>query len=263
MDSLRLCCRRYHIKKRSMIYKERFYRSFADTARWKSFRVKVETTDLLIRVSADAHVDELTSEALEIAGRLRDGIRRHIEIQPSFLYSFSPVETLSDVPVVVDMMYKASEKANVGPIAAVAGAIAECVGLGLLKKSDEVIVENGGDIWLCVTRPMIVSVFAGMSSLSNKAHLNIKPDDMPLGICTSSGRVGHSFSFGKADAVTIISKDAALADAVATATGNIVKTGEDIVGALEFALSINGVKGALAICQDKIGILGDVELTGV
>jgi len=146
-------------------------------------------------------------------------------------------------------------------MAAVAGAIAEYVGRELLEYSPEVIAENGGDIFIRSLSPRTVRIYAGKSSLSNKIALEISPEDTPLGICTSSGTVGHSLSYGKADAVVIISPSASLADAVATATGNLVKTETDIQVGLEFSKKIPGVKGTLIIINDKIGVHGDLKLS--
>ena len=125
--------------------------------------------------------------------------------------------------------------------------------MDLLKYSNEVIVENGGDIYLKTKEHRKIGVFAGKSPFSEKICLEIAPEDTPLGVCTSSGTVGHSLSLGKADAAVILADDAFLADAVATATGNRVKTWEDIDAAIEFASGIEGVKGVLIIIGDKMG----------
>jgi ApbE superfamily uncharacterized protein (UPF0280 family) len=146
-------------------------------------------------------------------------------------------------------------------MAAVAGAISEMTANELLKYSGEVIVENGGDIFLSTKTTRTVGIYAGNSPLSNKLTIEIEPGKSPLGICTSSGTVGHSLSFGKADAAVIISKDTFLADAAATAVGNRVRTPDDIENALAFAASIQGVVGALIIIGDKLGVWGDIKLS--
>jgi ApbE superfamily uncharacterized protein (UPF0280 family) len=236
-------------------YGERIYRDFSDTSRWKSFRVRVETTDLLIRAC-----DDYSGPVAETVARLRDDIRKHIDIQPDFLTSFNPVARISGAPEVVELMYEASEKAGVGPMAAVAGAIARLVGTGPLSESNEAIVENGGDIWLRLITPACVSIFAGNSPFSGKAGLMIYPDKTPLGVCTSSGRVGPSFSYGIADAVTILSPCAALADAAATGAGNIVKSENDIHSALEYTAGIDGITGTVIIIGDRLAVRGDIEM---
>jgi ApbE superfamily uncharacterized protein (UPF0280 family) len=148
-------------------------------------------------------------------------------------------------------------------MAAVAGAMAESVSKDLLKLSKEVIVENGGDIYLATSRERTIGIFAGDSPLSLKIGIVIGPEDSPLGVCTSSGTVGPSLSFGKADAVCILSKSAALADAAATAVGNIVKEKKDIESGLERGKEIEGVLGILIIVGEKMGVWGNVKLVRI
>ncbi|RLC36168.1 MAG: UPF0280 family protein, partial [Candidatus Nealsonbacteria bacterium] len=148
---------------------------------------------------------------------------------------------------------------GVGPMAAVAGAIAEFVGKELSNYSSEVIVENGGDIFIKSDKIRKVSIFAGESPLSQKIIFEIKAQKNYIGICTSSGTVGPSLSFGKADAVTIISDSVSLADAAATAVGNIIKTKEDIDRGLSYAQKIQRVKGVVIIKDDKMGLWGDIN----
>jgi ApbE superfamily uncharacterized protein (UPF0280 family) len=163
-------------------------------------------------------------------------------------------------PDIVKEMIKAGSASGVGPMAAVAGAIAEAVGKELMTYSPEVIVENGGDIFLKIMQKRTVGIFAGNSPLTGKLGIEIEAEDTPLGICTSSGTVGHSLSYGKADAVVILSTSTALADAAATAIGNIVKDDADINKAIEFGRTINGLKGLVIIKDDKTGAWGEVKL---
>jgi hypothetical protein len=145
-------------------------------------------------------------------------------------------------------------------MAAVAGAIAEFVGKELLEASPEVIVENGGDIFLQSQKDRTIGIYAGQSPLTGRAGLDIKGKDTPLGVCTSSGTVGPSLSLGKADAVIALSKSTALADAAATAIGNIIKNADDIPRGIERAISIKGLSGVIIIKDDKIGFWGKVEI---
>ena len=163
-------------------------------------------------------------------------------------------------PDIIKEMIRASKLAGVGPMASVAGAVAEFVGKELLSHTKQVIVENGGDLFIASSIERTVAIFAGDSVLTNKLSIKVKPQDTPLGICASSGTIGHSLSFGKADACVIISKSTSLADAVATAVCNRVKKKDDIKPALEFATSISGVQGALIIFNKDFGALGDIEL---
>ena len=145
-------------------------------------------------------------------------------------------------------------------MAAVAGAFAEFVGRELLRISPEVIVENGGDIFLKTGKTRLVGVYAGESPYTGKIALKVEPADTPLGICTSSGTVGHSLSFGKADAVIVLSPSTSLADAAATAIGNIVQTADDVQKALDFARGVAGLLGVAVIINDKMGVWGKINL---
>jgi len=237
-----------------MTHQERFYRNFSNTERWKSYRVKVESTDLYIKTKKN-----LSLQAKNIVEELRAEIKKHIKKQKSFLTSLEPVKRLEKSFPLIDKMYSASEAANVGPMAAVAGAIAQAVGEKLLKEASEVIIENGGDIFLHIVEPAVITIFAGDSPFSGKIALKIDPCQTPLGVCTSSGSVGDSLSFGRADAVTIISRDTATADAVATGTANLIKSDKNFHNAMEYAMDIKNVSGVIIIYQDKIAAKGDIQ----
>lgn len=237
------------------MYEERFYRSMFSGINLTFFDVCVLQTDLRIGASRN-----LYNEAFELIKKYREQIEEYIKLEPLFLESLEPVKARIDAPVIIKRMYNAAEKAGVGPMAAVAGAVSEMVGCDLLKYSNEIIVENGGDIFIKSNTVRKVGIYAGKSPLNEKIALEILPQRTPIGICTSSGTVGHSLSFGKADAAIIISTDTFLADAVATATGNIIKTPSDINKAIDFASGINGVEGVVVIIGDKIGAWGDVKL---
>ena len=141
-----------------------------------------------------------------------------------------------------------------------AGAIAESVGTSLRAFSRNVIVENGGDVFLSTERETTVGLFAGKSPLSMRLGLRISPEQTPCGLCTSSGQVGPSLSFGQADAVTVWASSTALADAAATALANRVVAPEDIEPTLDVARSTEGLKGALVVLRDRIGVWGPIEL---
>jgi len=203
---------------------------------------------------------DLTKLAEEIIYRVRGPLEGYIARNPEFLRSLTPLPYDKLAPPVVREMLAAAETCGTGPMAAVAGAIAEQVGLALLRKSGEVVVENGGDCFIKVNSAVQISIFAGRSKLSNTLALKIYPEKTPLGVCTSSGTVGHSLSFGVADAVTVISASAALADAAATMTCNRVKSENDIRKAIAFSQKIEGVLGVVVIVGEQIGAWGDVEL---
>jgi len=202
----------------------------------------------------------LKKEALGSIHKHREEIEDYIKIDPAFKSSLRPIEAKKSAPLIVEKMIGAGKAAGVGPMAAVAGAVAEFVGRDLLSFSKEIIVENGGDIFIKSSRDRRFGIFAGESPLTGKLTFEIMAVDTPLGVCTSSGSVGHSLSFGRADAACVISKDTLLADAVATQTGNLVKSEEDIEKAISYARSIPEVKGVIVVVGNKLGTWGSVKL---
>jgi ApbE superfamily uncharacterized protein (UPF0280 family) len=242
-------------KMKNYRYEPRTYRNQIHGKDLVSFGVTIKETDLYIRAQKN-----LRSKAERLVEKYRGILEKYIERNPDFLTTLEPFSPKDSSPMIVKEMAGAATEAGVGPMAAVAGAIAEYVGRELLDYSPEVIVENGGDIFMKSLSERTVSIYAGKSPLSNKLALELLPEDMPLGICTSSGTVGHSLSFGNADAVVVVSRSASLADAVATATANIIKSEADIQAGLEFSEKILGVKGTLIIINDKMGVHGDIKL---
>ena len=202
----------------------------------------------------------LESYARELVLTHRGYLENYIELHPDFLKTLAPWRLDGLAPAIVRNMSQAGEKAGVGPMAAVAGALSEIVGNGLLENADEVIVENGGDTFFKTEIPVIVGIYAGKSPLSMNIGLRVDSCNHPVALCTSSGTVGHSLSFGKADAVCVMSDSCALADAVATAVGNRVRSSGDISAAIHFGKSIQGITGLVVIIGKDMGLWGDVEV---
>ncbi len=239
------------------MYEPRTYRSLVKTGDLVSFEVIEAETDLLICADRD-----LAPKVKELVKKARIDLTKYILKHPNFEKSFVPLPSDIGAPKIVAEMLRCSKKTGVGPMAAVAGAVAEYVGKRLLKYSKQVIVENGGDIYIKSSIPRRVSVLAGGSPFSGRIALEIGPEDTPIGICTSSGTVGHSLSFGSADAVAVCARSAALADAAATAIGNAVKTGKDLEKGLLAAKKIRGLHGVLIVKDDKIGVWGKIKICG-
>ncbi len=238
------------------MYQPRFYRNWSKNSDLTSFESKARETDLFICASKN-----LKKEALESILRHRASVEKYIEKNPVFLTTLKPLRVEKSAPEIVRKMADASAKVGVGPMASVAGAIAEFVGKDLLNYSSEIIIENGGDIFIKCSKKKTVEIFAGFSSpFTKKIGLEISPEETPLGVCTSSGRVGHSLNFGSSDAVTVVSKSAALADASATAISNIIKSKRDIEKAIHFAQKIDGLKGVIAMKDEKMGVFGNINL---
>lgn len=229
---------------------DRTYRQLVHSSLTVS-HITVLETDL--NVYAQCPLAEQAREAvIEQRGYLENYIRRH----PEFVNTLHPWPEDALAPTIVRSMITAGRKASVGPMAAVAGTVAELVGKSLLDFSNEVIVENGGDVFMRVSVPLKVAVFAGKSPLSLKIGLNIEACQEFQAVCTSSGTVGHSLSMGSADAVSVLSSSCALADAAATAIGNRVRSARDIEAAIQWGRTIPGVEGILIIIGKQMGAWG-------
>jgi len=223
-----------------------------------AFRVVVKETDLWIQ--ARQNFKDMVKDFIL---KERGYIEAYIESHPEFRQVLRPWQLQAPVPTILREMTQAGIAAGVGPMAAVAGAIAARVGNRLLDHpggSDEVIVENGGDVFLKTRRPVTIGIFAGKSPLSMQIGLTIDSRQRPVAVCTSSGTVGHSISFGNADAVTVVSGSAALADAAATSIGNRVRTPADIYRGIEFGKTIPDVEGLLIIKDDKMALWGALQV---
>lgn len=237
------------------MYQPRTYRHWIKSQDLVAFNVVVKETDLYIRAAID-----LKRKALKLVLKYRDTLERYIEHHPLFLTTLKPIPIDEDAPIIIKSMAEAADKVGVGPMAAVAGAIAEFVGKELLDFSPEVIVENGGDIFLKSLKTRLVGIYAGDSPLTGKIGFEIEAQDTPIGISTSSGTVGHSLSFGKADAVVTICRSSPLADAAATAIGNLIMSPRDIERGIEFAKGIDDLHGIIIIKDDQMGVWGNIKL---
>jgi ApbE superfamily uncharacterized protein (UPF0280 family) len=238
-----------------MIHEERTYRSLINKDNLTSYNVKIAESDLFI--SSDTN---LADSSLKSLIKHRNFLESYIKNHPTFRTSLLPLPEDDLAPPIIRDMLSKSKICGVGPMASVAGAVSEFVGYDLLDQTENLIIENGGDIFLKTKNKLTVSIYAGESALSYKVNILVKPEDSPLGICTSSATVGASLSFGKADAVCVISKSATLADAAASAIGNRVKCNKDIKPALDYGIKIPGVKGIIIICGNDMGAIGEVEL---
>jgi len=238
---------------------KRSYRSRVNSPELFKVRVAVKETDLLILT--DKPVDK--GFVLARVNFYRDKIEEYINYKDRrFLVALKPVAVESTSHRIIKEMAGQSAKVNVGPMASVAGAIAQFLGRDLLAKGfRDVIIENGGDIFMKNTRPVRVGLYAGKNKRLNKINLKIQPEQSPLGICTSSATIGHSVSFGNADNVVIIASSAVLADALATAVCNMVKSADDIKCAVAFGSSVKGARGIIIIFGNILATWGEVEFS--
>jgi len=230
--------------------------------RWRSFRSAHRETDLWIAVDTTHYRDDIDRFTLERIRFYRSVMEKHIEKYPEFGTSLVPVAAPAGVHPILRDMYEATQAAGTGPMSAVAGAVAEYISRDIIEKykAEEVIVENGGDIFMKLTSTATISVYAGDSPLSEKIALQIRPEETPLSVCCSSGTIGHSLSFGIADACMIACRSGALADAFATAFCNEVKSREMVHEVTENALHKPEIVSVVIIAGDKVGLGGGIEI---
>lgn len=245
------------IQKSPLSYINRDYRNRIDAEGLVSTFVRVSQTDL--QILADLDIKEAATHRVI---QYRQQLENYISRNPLFLTALEPQPRDRLAPPIIKEMLAAAEKAGVGPMAAVAGAISGFVGRDLLADEgcSEIIVENGGDIYLKRSRDSCVNIYAGTSVLSNRIGIKIARERMPLGICTSSGTIGHSLSLGQADSVTVLAPDISLADAAATRIGNEIRRVGDLEKGLNLGKSIPGLTGIVIVMEENLGAWGDIEI---
>ncbi|MCG6905274.1 MAG: UPF0280 family protein [Desulfobacteraceae bacterium] len=223
--------------------------------RLPAFRVVVEQTDLWIQ--ADQPLMAVARESvLHHRHQLEGFIRRF----PGFASSMEPWPLEGPAPPIVRRMCAAASRARVGPMAAVAGAVAAAVGEDLLGQCNEVVVENGGDVFIKNRERISIAIYAGGSPLSMRVGLQFAAAADPFGVCTSSGTVGHSRSLGAADAVCVVAPCCALADAAATAIGNHVRRAGDIPAGIDLGMAMGGLDGIVIIVGERMGVWGKLQV---
>ena len=237
-------------------YNKRTYRLIEQSGLVSSYISMVETD---LHILAPVNVED---EALQLVAKVRRQIEKYIQKHEHFADSLVPLPIDGEAPDVVQQMLAAGQAAGVGPMAAVAGIVAEAVGQGLMKSGiEDLIVENGGDIFINRKQESKVAIYAGSSPLSNKVGILLSREAMPCGVCCSSGSIGHSLSLGRADAVVVTARSTALADAAATRIGNEVDgEGASIEKALQVAHDIKGISGVVVVQGNQFGAWGDIEL---
>ena len=238
------------------MYQERTYRSLITADDLFASRVCAGESDLFILANQDV-TDPGRGFLLEV----RNDLESYIGRDPIFLTSRVAHRPLHNAPWIVNRMAEVSSYYNIGPMAAVAGAVADCVGQQLVKSQTDVIIENGGDIFVHTRKPIVFTLYAGENSpFSGKLKFKPTLSDGSFGVCTSSGTVGHSYSQGRADAVCVVSQTAGQADAAATAMGNKVKHKKDIDRVIQEASNNRNIFGIIVALEDKLGIWGEVEI---
>lgn len=238
----------------------RHYRSNVDPARGETaFRVVIEQTDLHIVARRD-----LTQEVAAHVRRVRGELKAYITLHPEFGPSLVPLDTDAGASDLVRRMAEAGRACGVGPMAAVAGAIAQSVCERFRDVSPDILVENGGDIYMCSTRERVVGLLSDPKA-AMRLGLRLGPADFPLSLCSSSGKIGHSLSFGQADLVAVRAADGALADAAATALANILRNKGDLTRLTQRAEELAGVgiQGVFARLGEDMALWGDMDIVAL
>ena len=239
---------------------ERAYRSLIRPVTGEvGFPVVIEETDL--RITARRN---LTQEVAQFVGDIRGSLKNYILLHPEFVSALVPLPLDPTAPALVQAMLQAGQDCQVGPMAAVAGAIAQAVADRFVSVSPDILVENGGDLYLHSTRERIVALLAKPIQGARLA-LKLSPKDFPTALCGSSATIGHSLSFGRADLVTVRARSGALADAAATTLGNLARSGDHLPQVLERAKELTrvGLLGVFAQVDEKIGLWGEMELAAL
>lgn len=244
------------------MYQPRTYRKQFNTDRFIPFIVNHRETDLWIGVDQDSYRPEMKNFVFKKISGLWKKFERYFETTPDFKNSLEPFPVSDKDQNEIKDLSKAGEYAGIGPMSAIAGLFAREAAYELINNFpvNELVIENGGDIYFLLKEKLMLSVYAGDSPLSEKIAVHVPPEQTPLGICTSAGTVGHSKSFGKADAVMVACKNILNADALATALGNKVKTKQHVEEVLKFSEKYYDILSLVIICEDKLGIRGNFEV---
>ncbi|NCC63126.1 MAG: UPF0280 family protein [Spirochaetia bacterium] len=243
------------------MFQNRTYRYSMGSCRFSSFSLAIAESDVWIGFQGDAECDAIRKETASFIRRLRSQILAYED--KAFLSSLVPLSPKKDVSEFLRGMFDAGKKAQVGPMASVAGSVAQEVGRHLKQvfSLSEIVVENGGDLYIDVLKPLSVKLFAPTSRFSGNISLIVDPQFCPLGLCTSSATFGHSMSFGKADAVMVACSDAALSDAYATAFCNKVQKKEDVQRVCEELVSKSEVLSSIIVLDDTLAVGGRLEVS--
>ena len=232
------------------------YRNNVKTGEKYNWKITYHYSDLLL--SSDKDIAGLIEEPLKEIYCFLHGCFKE---DPAFLKSLSPVSIKPDYPEIIKKMCLLSSKFNVGPMAAVAGTVNEFLAEKMNKYCGSLIIENGGDLYLRSKKDRILGIYVKNKYFKDSISIRIKSENMPCGVCASSGTFGHSLSLGKCDLAVVLSKSAITADAAATAVANSISCKDDILKSIKHFRNCRGIDGLLIIKEDQIGLWGNIELT--
>lgn len=236
------------------MYEERFYRNSV----FSKFSIEVSFKESDLFISTDTKISKENTQ--DLLQKYYNQIEDYTKKNPHFLSSLSPIEEDESAPAIVNDMIQSSYLTGIGPFSAVAGAIAQYVGNDILSAANEVIVENGGDIFLKINEDKRIGIYLGERPSLKNIALEIKARDYPFGIASSSAYFGHSLNLGRADLVTVIAKDAIIADGFATSLSNRVQKETDANAVIKFAKDNPCIEAILISFEGKLFLWGDLKI---
>lgn len=236
------------------MYEERFYRNQI----FSKFKLEVSFKESDLLICTDKRIDRGLAENVLI--KYYRQIEEYVKANPSFLNSLFPLEINMGAPEIVKRMGEVSHLTGIGPFSSVAGAVAFYVGKDLLPFCEEIVIENGGDIFLRINEDKRLGVYLGDRFKIKNVTLKIKKRNCPFGIASSSSVIGHSLNFGRADLVTVIAKNVIIADGFATSLSNRIKKIKDINEIFKEAKDISEIEGLFVAFEDKLFLWGDLMI---
>ena len=236
------------------MYEERFYRNKI----LSKFKIEVSFKESDLLICSDKEIAKEKAQGILV--KYYKQIEEYITGNPLFLTSLSPLEIDQAAPPIIKEMLEASKVTGIGPFSSVAGAVAQYVGGELLNYCQELIIENGGDIFLKINQDKIIGVYLGQEFKINDLNLKIKKRSQAFGVASSSSTLGHSLNFGKADLVSVVAKNIIIADGFATAISNRIKKLEDVDKILAEAKDKLPIEGLLVAFGEKIFLWGNLEV---
>lgn len=236
------------------MYEERLYRNKV----LSKFKIEVSFKESDLLICSDNEIAKEKAQGVLV--KYYEQVEKYIMENPLFLTSLSPLEIDQAAPAIIKEMLEASQVTGIGPFSSVAGAVAQYVGEELLGYCQEIIVENGGDIFLKINQDKIIGVYLGQELKVNNINLKIKKRGQAFGVASSSSSLGHSLNFGKADLVSVVAKNIIIADGFATAISNRIKKIEDVNKILAEVKDKFPIEGLLVAFEGKIFLWGDLEI---
>jgi ApbE superfamily uncharacterized protein (UPF0280 family) len=231
------------------------YRRNISAAGKYSYRLRYKYTDIYITSDRDIS-GKISQPVITFYSQLENVLSS----DKQFGKSITPLSIKKDYPPAVKEMCLSSSIFNVGPMAAVAGAVCDTIAESLKDDCNFLMIENGGDVYIKSSEDIRAGLFTGSRHFPQNINIVISSQAMPCGLCSSSGMMGHSLSLGKSDLVTVMSETSAIADSAATAIANAINSKPDVDKAIKKYSKYEQVRGLIIIKDDRLAIWGDLQL---